>query len=284
MSLLSPDTLQIVDISSARVTFYSLTENGWSLAKTIDYPMSPHIDTEIEIFGFRQFHSITDGYIGVFESTISSFNTSTDNFIMVCFVLYDRNLQSNDEYKPLCYNKLELIVYQSSESSEQTISAMPVPEGYETLFAVSADGDIITTWTEHPILSIQPITQTAPKEFEYNSAKIPITSEYKSMLAKQAIPNEEHSYIKHNQVINAIPSYKGFAEQMLVDDKDRIWVLTHPVDNDDPEWLIYNFKGNLIGRMFHPGGNLTQIKNNKIYVSHNSGEEEPAFSVYSIEE
>jgi small subunit ribosomal protein S4 len=71
------------------------------------------------------------------------------------------------------------------------------------------------------------------------------------------------------------------AEQLIVDDKEQIWVLSRS-ETDSLNWLIYSFDGVLLGRASHPGGVFSQIKNNKIYVTHDSGDEQPAFSVYRI--
>lgn len=281
MSLLSSDTLLVVDISLARLTFYSLKKNKWILEKTVDYPQSPDVSLEPGVFGFRNFYRIKNGYVGVYESTISSFKSDTDNFIRVCFVIYNDNLQPITTVEPICYDKLELIVYQNSGSSVETVSAMPIPEGYQTLFTVTDKGDIITTWTEYNSISIQPFYSTESDEFEYYSAMIPITAKIEEDLVKKAIPNKNQSFFSENDLIGKIPSYKGYAEQMLLDDEDQIWILTRSV-KDNLEWFIYDFNGNLNGRVLHSGGQFTQIKKNKIYVVNNS-EKEPSFSVYEIQ-
>ncbi|CAN5361736.1 hypothetical protein BH23BAC3_BH23BAC3_35360 [soil metagenome] len=281
ISLLTPDTLLVVDVSLARLTIYSIQNNEWALEKTIDYPLSPEIISESGIYGFRNFSRIKNGYVGVYESTISSFKSNSDNYISVCFVMYDDNLETIDTSKPICYDKLELIVNQNIGSSVETVSAMPIPNGYQTLFTISDKGDIITTWTGGKTISIQSFDSTKSNGFEYHSAKIPITTNIKQDLVNKAIPNENHSYFSKKELIEKIPPHKGFAEQMLLDDENQLWILTRSVE-DNLKWLIYDITGNLNGRVLHPGGQFTQIIENKIYVANNS-EKDPSFSVYEIQ-
>src|SRR5690554_6212337 len=92
ISLLTPDTLLVVDVSLARLTFYSIQKNEWALNKMIDYPLNPGINSEADIYGFRNFSRIENGYVGVYESTISAFKSDSENYISICFVMYNDKL------------------------------------------------------------------------------------------------------------------------------------------------------------------------------------------------
>lgn len=282
ISLLTPDTLLVVDVSLARLTFYSIQKNEWALNKMIDYPLSPKINSEAGIYGFRNFSRTENGYVGVYESTISTFKSDSENYITICFVMYNDNLETINTSESICYDKVELIVSQNSGSSVETVSAMPIPHGYQTLYAISGKGDIITTWTGENLVFIKSFNSTNSHQFEYSSAKIPITSKMKEDLVNKAIPNENHSYFSKKKLIEKIPPHKGFAEQLLLDDENQLWILTRSLE-DSLVWHIYDISGNLNGRVLHPGGQFTQIKENKIY-SVNNSENEPSFSVYKIQQ
>lgn len=282
IALLTSDTLQVIDRTLARITFFTQSANEWVISSSFKIPIGSNINSDLEMFFFRQFHHTEEGYLATFESGISS--NRADNFIKECYQVFDKGFNPIKDISPHCHNKLELIMHENSSAIVQTVSAMPIPEGYKTLSAVTKDGKIVSIWTEQPVVTIQNFYEdkNLPFEFEFHSAKIPITEDLKSELTQKAIPNSENSNIIQEEVFNSIPTYKGFAEQILVDDNNQIWILGRN-ENDRLIWLIYSLSGQLMGYSDHPGGIFTQIKNNRVYVANNTGNEEPSFSVYRIE-
>lgn len=282
MDLLTSDTLQVIDITLARITFFTQSADEWVKSSSFNIPIGSNINSDLEMFSFRQFHRTDAGYIATFESGISSYKA--DNFIKECYQAFDKNFNPVKDNSPKCHNKLELIMHENSNASEQTVSAMPIPEGYKTLTTVTQDGKIVRIWTEQPVVTIQNFYEdkNLPFEFEFHSAKIPITDDLKTELTQKAIPNSENSNIKQEQVFKSIPTYKGFSEQILVDDNNQIWILGRN-ENDRLIWLIYRLDGQLIGLTDHPGGVFTQIKNTRVYVANNTGDEEPSFAIYRLE-
>ncbi len=279
MSLLAPNILQVVDISLARITTFKLQDGQWGLSEISEIPLNTDIGLDFGAFVFKRFYYFKDGYIALFESTISSLDTS--DFIKECFVLYGRDFTPLHTTTPICFNKLKLITIRSSDSSVYTVSAMPIPKGYETLHDITSGGHIISTYTVNTVIKIQHMNQSELIELEYISEHIPITSEHKELLVAGAFPNEGSSHFARNQVIDSIPSYLGYAEQLLTDDKDQIWILAR-TNESELRWLLYDFSGKYVGETNHPGGTFKLIKENKIYVSHNSNDAISGFSVYSL--
>jgi len=283
IALLTSDTLLVTDITLARITFFTQSSDEWGISSSFNEPKASNINSDIEMSFFRQFHQTDRGYLATFESGISS--NRADNFIKECFQAFDNNFSPIEDSSPYCHNKLELITHEISSATVQTVSAMPIPEGYKTLSTVTKDGNIISIWTEQPVVSIQDFYQeeNISFKFEFHSAKIPINEDFRTELTRKAIPDSENSSIEREKVFNSIPGHKGFAEQIVIDNNDQIWILGRN-ENDRLIWLIYNLDGQLLGRLVHPGGLFTQIKNNRVYVANNTGDEEPSFSVYRIEE
>jgi len=99
----------------------------------------------------------------------------------------------------------------------------------------------------------------------------------------QHIPDPGQSRISRDRLTEKIPDYRGFARQLVMDDRGYIWVLVRPFEEDDPEWLVYSKQGELIAAAPHPGGNVTQIKDDRMYVIFTSMDDEPAFGVYELQ-
>jgi len=280
ITLLAPDLVLVVDITLGRVTFYNIQNEKWKLHETNNIPINSDLNSETDIYNFRKYIEVQNGYIGVYESTISTFDLNNDNFIRICFVMHDENFNKIETVNPACYEKLELIVNQRSGSSVETVSAMPVPLGHQTLYAVNEEGNLITTWTGEKTIDIKSFNSSSTNKFEYESAKILVSENLVREIVQERIPNESESVFSKEQLTNKIPSYKEFAEQMIIDDKNQLWILSRS-SKDNLEWQLYDMNGNIKGKSSHPGGKLIQIKNNRAYFVSNEGE--PSFSVFKIE-
>ncbi len=68
----------------------------------------------------------------------------------------------------------------------------------------------------------------------------------------------------------------------MVDDRDRIWILTRPFEEEDPEWLIYDMDGELLAAAPHPGGTLMKVTEDRMYFRISSADEEAALGVFEI--
>lgn len=276
VNLIAPDTLLVIDISSARLSFFAQRNKDFVITRTAAYPQIHKMGDDSEVYGFRNLFRIHDGYVGVFESTISAFKPGTDNFIRLCFVLLNDGLQINPVYEQKCFNKQELLVHQSGGTSRQTVSTMPVPGGYQTLYAFSKTGELITTWTGEKSVKIHAFLQSELREFEYTVYVNPIASKRREEMAA-----DNELTFSRSELLKKIPSRMPFAEQMLADDENQIWLLVR-TDEHNLEWHVYDFDGRLRKKIVHPGETVTQIKGNRMYAYDNEGEDGPAIVVYKM--
>lgn len=279
VSLLAPDTLQVLDWQLARITLFSKSEGEWNPVKYLDRPESIVDDESNLRYTFGNLYPHENGYLAQFNSSFSSVDTSSHSYSF--YKKYDYKLNPIDNQKYQMHISSKPVIHRVPGRS---VSVSPTPEGHRSLSSITDTAVRISTWTGENRIDISNVTGSDATSFKFPSERIPITDREKRELAEIRIPNPDNSMISRTDMIELIPDYKAFSNQLITDDKDRIWVLTNPFQEDDPEWLIYNKSGELLAAAKHPGGRFMQIKNNRAYISFTSADHEPAIGVYEITE
>lgn len=279
VSLLAPDTLQVVDWNLGRITFFSLKNKQWTAVKYFDMPVGAREYGSDIYFSFYSLFPHPNGYLGRFNSSFTPSDTATHIFAYYTKFDYELNPMDNQEY--LMHVIAKPMV---TRIPGRSVSVMHVPEGPRMLFSNTAEGYKISNWTGNNRILIRHITGGDSTGFEFPSNRVLITEEERTEMVDQQIPYSDNTKIIREQIRSSIPEYKEFVRQLITDDQERIWILTRPFEEDDPEWLIYNKEGTLLAAAPHPGGTFMQIKNNRVYVNFTSDDEEPAFGVYILHE
>lgn len=279
VSLLAPDTLHVVDWQMARITFFSKKQGKWTAVKYFDRPTGAREYGSDIFFTFNSLYPHTHGYLGRFTSSFTPADTTTHSFAYYTKFDYELNPTDNQEY--LMHVLSKPIV---NRVPGRSVSVMPVPEEHRILYSNTTNGYKVSTWTGGNRIVISHITEDDSTGFEFPSNRVQIAEDEKKELVERRIPDPDNAMISREELRNYIPEYKGFSRQIIIDDQERIWILTRPFEDDDPEWLIYNKSGDLLAAAPHPGGTFMYIKNNRVYVSLTSIDGEPAFGVYTIHE
>lgn len=279
VSLLAPDTLQVLDWRLARITLFSKSDGQWNPVKYFDHPESGVDDESNLRFTFANLYPHKNGYLGQFNSSFSSVDTASQSYSF--FKQYDYKLNPIDNQKYRMHITSKPVIQRVPGRS---VSVSPAPEGHRSLFSITDNSIKISTWTGANRIIIRDITGDDSTSFQFPSKRIPITDREKRKLAEIRISDPDNSMISRTDMIEKIPDHKAFSNQLVTDDQDRIWILTNPFEEDDPEWLIYNKRGELLAAAKHPGGRFMQIKNNRAYISFTSADHEPAFGVFEITE
>jgi len=277
ISLLAPDTFSIMDWSLARITLFSNKSGTWEAVEYFDRPSgSREFGSEI-YFNFNNLYTRPNGYFARFQSSFTPVDTATHSFAY--YILMDEELNPVDEteYGMHHVSKVYLVRNQG-----QSLSVTSVPQAHRRIYDFTSDGREVSSWTGENLISIRNIVNGDSTAFEFPSKRIPITEDEKNEIAEERIPNPGNSPFTRAGLKERIPDYKPLARQLLVDDKNRIWVLVHPFQEGDREWLIYSTEGELLGAANHPGGRATQIYGNRMYVIFSSGDVEPSFAAYKL--
>lgn len=277
VSLLAPDTLHVVDWELARITLFSKTDGQWTAVNYFDRPDGAREYGSDIYFTFNSLYPHPDGYLGRFTSSFTPDDTAGHNFAY--YTKFDYELNPVDDREYLMHVTSNPIVIRDPGRS---VSVMGAPEGHRTLYANTGESYKVSTWTGDNRITIRHITEDDSTGFNFSSNRLPITEERKAELVEDRIPDPENARISRGEMSEYIPDYKGFSRQLIVDDQDRIWILARPFENEDPEWLIYSKDGDLLAAAPHPGGTFRQIKNNRIFTSLTTADQEPAFGVYEI--
>jgi len=279
LTWLESDTFQVYDWEMARITLISNQNGVWGPVRYFDRPQGAREYGSDIYFTFSNLYPHPDGYLARFSSSFTPVDTSRFNFAY--YTLFDQDLKPADNREYNMYLESGAIVNRVPGSS---VSVMSIPEAHRMLFHITSDGLKINTWTGSNRILIQKIVNEGSDTagFLFTSRRVHISTNEKDEIAKERIPNPENATITRERLINYIPDYRGLARQLIVDDHDRIWILTHPFEEGDPEWLIYNMDGELLGAAHHPGGRVTQILENRLYLVKASDDEEPSFGLYEI--
>ena len=278
VSFIAPDTLHAVDRSLNRISFFSKSDESWELLHTLDTPESSlGFGSEI-VFSFSSLYPHKDGYLARFTNMMTIADTANHSFAY--YKLLDEQLNLLNENKYLFELTSTPLLHRDSGS----MSVSPLPESHRMLFSNTVDGVKISTWSGDNLISIRQITGNDSTGFRFPSKYEPYTDQEIEAIINRIIPDPSNSIFSRTALRDLIPEHKDYSLQLLVDDKGRIWILTRPLLEDDPEWLIFDQQGTLLAAMHHPGGRLAHIKNNRIYVIHSEVDTEPFFSVYKFSE
>ncbi|MCH8568431.1 MAG: 6-bladed beta-propeller [Balneolales bacterium] len=279
VSLLAPDTLQAVDWQLARITFFSLQDGNWTAVKYHDRPSGAREYGSDIFFTFDGLYPRENGYLARFNSSFTPVDTATHSFAYYSKLDFDLQQAENQEYYMHVVTKPVV-----NREGVRSVSVMSLPESHRTHYSNTADGFKISNWSGNNQIIISHITRGDSSSFKFASNRVPFLDEEIRAIIDRQIPDPENSMFSRDQTREALPKYRGFSRQLILDDLERIWILTRPFQVDDPEWLIYSKSGNLLAAAPHPGGTVSQIKNNRMYVRLSTPDGEPAFGAYRLHE
>ncbi len=277
ISLISPDTFSVMDWELARITLFSKRNGTWEAVEYFDRPSgSREYGSEI-YFNFNNLYPRKNGYIARFQSSFTPVDTATHSFAY--YILMDEELNPVDEteYGMQLVSKVYVV-----RNRGRSLSMTSVPQAHSRIYDFTYDGREVSSWTGDNLITVRHIASGDSVAFEFPSKRVPVTEDEKNEIAENRVPNPGSSPFTREGFKEKIPDYKSLARQLLADDKNRIWVLIHPFQEGDPEWLIYSTDGKLLGAANHPGGRVTQIRDNRMYVIDSSGDVEPSFGVYDL--
>ncbi|MDR8393843.1 6-bladed beta-propeller [Aliifodinibius sp. S!AR15-10] len=277
ISLVAKDTLHVLDNSQMRITFFAKENGEWKSVKYFDAPESSWQYGSDMVFKFNDLYPHSKGYLARFTSSFTPVDTASRAYAY--YALHDYQMNSVNTQKYLMHTVSNTIV---KRTDGRSVIVMQPPIGHKLFFDITSDGRMVSTWTKGNRITIQNVITNDSSSFYFPSQKVFITDKEKDMLIENYIPDRGPTLIKKDEIEKRIPKYKRISQGLHVDEKDRIWIKTRPRIKDDPEWLMYGFKGELLGAAQHPGGEVLLIHNNRIYVRKMSPLGEPKLHVYDL--
>ncbi|MCH8557634.1 MAG: 6-bladed beta-propeller [Balneolia bacterium] len=273
-------TLFVNDWRQLRIVSYNDTNGTRRHARTetMGLPDRGSFNGIEEFFYLRKLHDTQEGLIAEFQSSVSYDGGDT---IWSCFARLNGDFTIDDSSDPLCFEMVQSMVSRSSSGNSISVSMMSVPENHRSLLTVTSGGSIIKLHTSQKNVSVYNPDGIVSNEFSFPAVKVSISPQMKQQLVQESIPNPQNSDFRTSELSDAIPEHKGYAEQLITDDENRIWILSR-TGEEELTWLVYTHDGDLLARTEHPGGDFTHISNGRAYAAFNPGDDDPSFAVYSF--
>lgn len=184
-----------------------------------------------------------------------------NNFILYYLIDTHGNFISDQLYKQEGYRALTVSVRGEHRFTQFEFLGAP-------LLSVSNNNEIYTARTNDFLIEVRDLEGNIQRAFYYPIEKQPFTREEAISRQKKEYPRviDHRASIIHNAPDDDIPQYWPVLDDMLIDDKNRLWVAT-VVENDEVyEWWVLEKTGELFTKFKWPRDKpIEEVKNGYLY-------------------